>query len=198
RVGLPDLRQGRPDAAHVRRARRGAVALPRRRDRERGMIELLQHAVTAAKAAGATDVEVSHAGRTLGAARFANSYVTQSGIVVERATRVRAAVGQRIGAATTTGADAGALAEAARQAVRAAGHSPEQPKFPGFARGTQSVAASTAAAPYGPDERAAVLERVFARAARDRLLCAGSFTTGPRVRAVVTAGGVAVEHRADE
>src|SRR5262249_59065707 len=52
-----------------------------------------------------------------------------------------------------------------------------------------------ATAAVGRDERAAVLARVFARAARDGLTCAGSFVTGGRRVAVATRGGVALAHR---
>jgi predicted Zn-dependent protease len=160
------------------------------------LLDLLQHPIAAAKAAGATDVEIAHYARTLGMARFAGSTITTSGVVVERVTRVRAAVGAKVGAATTTAIDVDALAVAARQAVGAAEHSPDQPHFAGFATAgsgsTRQVADATAAC--GPGERAAVIERLFARAARDGLVCAGAFTTGPRVHAVATAGGVALEH----
>jgi predicted Zn-dependent protease len=120
--------------------------------------------------------------------------------VVERVTRVRAAVGERVGAATTSGLDAEALAAAAAHAVDAARRGPAQPHFPGFATdahgSTRDVHAATAE--HGPGDRARTLEKIFTRAARDRLVCAGSFTTGPRRYAVVTSGGVALEHEQTE
>jgi predicted Zn-dependent protease len=98
------------------------------------ILDKLQAAIAAARAAGATDVEVSHAARRLGMARFASSAITTSGVVDERVTRVRAAVGDRVGAATTSGIDAEALAAAAAQAVDAAEHGPSLRDFPGSAR----------------------------------------------------------------
>jgi len=155
------------------------------------VLERLGDAVGAARRLGATDVEVSHSARTLGMTRFANSAITQSGVVEERLTRVRVALGDRIGAATTSGLDADALRRAAAQALEAARPSPPQPAFQGFVRPGADVATVTAAAAPGPEERADVVGRIFRRAARDRLVVAGSFQSGPRTRAVVTAAGLA-------
>jgi predicted Zn-dependent protease len=171
------------------------------------VLERLAPALRAARAAGADDVEVTSEERELGATRFANSYPTQAGSIVERTTRVRAALGQRLGAATTSGLDAAALAEAARRAVENAAKGPPAPHFRGFGRGATAgaarvpagatgVAAATAA--FGPADRAAVLARAFERAARDGFTCAGAFTTQLRRRAVLTAGGVAVAHALTE
>jgi predicted Zn-dependent protease len=105
------------------------------------MRDLLEAAVRAAREAGADDVEVSHAGRDLGTTRFAGSRLTQAGTVVESTTRVRVARGGRIGSATTSGLDAGSLAEAARRAAAGAAVSPVAEGFPGFARPDERRAA---------------------------------------------------------
>lgn len=168
------------------------------------MLEILHETARAALAAGADDAEVSHAGRHLGATRFANSRLTQAGVIVESTTRVRVAVGQRVGAATTSEATREALAEAARRAVDNARQSPADEAWRGFARAGDARAPAGATGVYaatrdfGPGERADVLARIFARARRDDLECAGSFTTALRRRAVVTSGGVAVEHALTE
>jgi predicted Zn-dependent protease len=167
------------------------------------MLELLATAIEAARAAGADDVEVSHGGRDLGMTRFAGSRLTQAGSVVESTTRVRVARGGRLGSATTSGLDREALAEAARRAAASAEHSPVSASFPGFARpdptppaGATGVAGGTR--DFTPRARAEVLAGVFGRAARAAMTCAGVFTTSLRRRAVVTAGGVAVEHALTE
>ena len=165
-------------------------------------VERLEDAVAAARRLGASDVEVSHFARTLGTARFANSTVTQSGVIEERTTRVRVAVGERIGAATTSGLDAEALAEAAAQALEAARGSPATTGFRGFARPDEAPARppafDAATAALGPGDGADVLSRLFARAKGDGLLLAGSIETGPRTRAVVTAAGVSREQTTTE
>jgi PmbA protein len=164
-------------------------------------LERLDRAVALGIRLGASDVEVSHVGRTLGMARFASSAITQSGVAEERTTRIRVAVGDRLGAATTSDLDDAALEETAALAIGAAKVSPPTSGFSGFARpsvATRSArptldAATTA---LGPDERADVLARLFRRATRDGLVLAGSYQTGPRIDAVATAAGVRLGHQA--
>ena len=165
--------------------------------------ERLDRAVALGKRLGATDVEVSHLGRTFGMARFASSAITQSGVIDERTTRIRVAVGDRLGAATTSDLDDAALEATAALAIAAARSSPPSGSFTGFTRpGGAAVTARTdpdpATAALGPGERADVLGRLFRRAARDRLLLAGSFLTGTRTRAVATAAGVRALHTGSE
>ncbi len=178
----------------------------------------LHTGVKDALAAGADEAEVSHANRTMGFTRFANSYFTQAGIFVEPVTRVRVLTAGRVGAATTAGTDREALAHAARTALEIARHQPKS-NFPGFSRdrippsnppdspgfSTQPrtppelrSAHDEKTAACSPAERAEPLAAAFARAARDKLVCAGSFFTGPRESAVVTSGGVALYDRATE
>lgn len=166
------------------------------------LLDALHEGLRAAREHGASDAEVSAESRTLGTTRFANSYVTQAAVIVEQRARVRVALGRRLGSATTSGLDRDALADAALRATQAARVSPEQEGFGGFARPAPlpSVPAawSEATAAYGAADRTAVLAPMLARAARDGLTCAGGFVTGPRRRAVVTAGGVAHEHALTE
>ncbi len=166
------------------------------------ILEQLEAAVRAARQAGADDVEVSHEGKILGTTRFGCSRITQAGAMVERQTRVRVALGERVGAARTSGLDPAALAEAARQALDAARLSPPQPGFPGFGRSSGSSlitdAGITATAEFTPADRAHILGATFARGAKDNLECAGSFSTMAREVAVATSGGVAVAHRSTE
>ena len=71
------------------------------------ILERLERAVRAARAAGADEVEISHGGELAGVTRFANSTFTQAGEVVDRLTRVRVAVdGGRVGAVVTSALDA--------------------------------------------------------------------------------------------
>jgi predicted Zn-dependent protease len=164
--------------------------------RER-LLELLEIAVAAARAAGASDAEASYEGGTLGVTRFANSYFTQAGTMREGRVRVRAAAGERVGAAATSVVDADGVVEAARLATATAKHLRVVSGFTGFAAPDPSrpfLAQSrydetTAAA--APEERAERLGRIFARAARDGLTCAGALATGPTELGVVTSGGVA-------
>lgn len=173
--------------------------------RER-LLELLAGAVAAARAAGADDAEASYEGGLLGATRFANSVFTQNGVVSEGKARVRACLGPRVGAAATTILDPAGLADAARAAVEIARHQPPSETFAGFARPDPARTPLAPAgagwiedtAAWGPGDRADALARIFERAARDRLVCAGSLTTGPRELAVATGGGVAAWHRYTE
>lgn len=168
------------------------------------MLDRLRAAVTAALAAGATDAEASHLGGTMGVARFAGSSFTQTGVIEERMTRVRVAVGARVGAATTSSLEHEELTATAHLALELARSQPETPGFPGFARPEEStpgpaVAAGAAAyapqtAALGPDGRAEICARLFAYARREGLVCAGSLVTAPREIAVVTAAGVARHH----
>lgn len=168
------------------------------------LLELLRGAVAAARAAGASDAEASFEGGLLGMTRFANSYFTQNGVVCEAKCRVRVALGERVGAAATSALEPAGLADAAALAVELARHQPASRSFHGFARpdparrplATGGFDAATAE--LGPGDRADALARVFERASREKLTCAGTFVTGPREVAVATASGVAVYHRYTE
>jgi PmbA protein len=109
---------------------------------------------------------------------------------------VRAAVGARVGAAATSVVDPQGLAEAAQLAVEIARHRPAE-TFTGFARPDPARPMLARArfvegtAALDPRQHAVRLQRIFARAARDSLLCAGALHTGPTEMAVATTGGVA-------
>jgi PmbA protein len=168
------------------------------------LLSLLHQAVTRARQAGAEEVEACYEGGSLGVTRFANSYFTQAAIVVEQRARIRVAVGGGVGAAATGITDADGLAEAARQAVEIGHHRRRGARFPGFARpdpqrrplaAGRFVAATAAATPA---ERAERLGRLFVRAEKDGLRCAGSFATGPTELAVCTSGGLALYSTSSE
>ncbi len=169
------------------------------------LLELLDRTRARAIDRGASDVEISHAGRRLGFSRFAESRLTESGEVHESLTRVRAAVGSRVGTATTTGLDLASLDAAVADALEVAHRRSPSPGFEGFGRPDPSRAPVDArssfhesTATFRAADRAGVLARTFARAAQDRLVCAGSFVSGPREMAVVTQQGVARYHRVTE
>jgi predicted Zn-dependent protease len=162
------------------------------------ILSTLRAAVDAARAAGAADAEASFEGGRLGFTRFASSTFTQAGVVDEPTVRVRAMTGDgRIGAAVASSLDPTLLAATARRALEAAAAAPPpRARLAGFARPDAGrtpyparFAAATAAA--GPGERADGCARLFARAARERLQCAGLYRSGTRELATVTAGGVA-------
>jgi PmbA protein len=160
--------------------------------------------VAAARAAGADDAEATLEGGRYGFTRFASSYFTQAGTVIEPTVRVRVALAGRIGAVLTSRVDAASLAAAARAAIEVA-RAQSEPKdaFLGFARPDPGRLPypgrfSPATAAAGAAERAEVCARLFARADAERLVCAGAFKNGPRELAVVTAGGVAVHHTLTE
>src|SRR5262245_25818125 len=102
------------------------------------ILDLLAEAVKAARAAGADDVEVSHFGERAGVTRFAHSACTQAGVVEDRITRVRVALGgaggARVASAITSALDPEGLAGAAEEALALARHRPEDELFAGFAR----------------------------------------------------------------
>jgi predicted Zn-dependent protease len=163
--------------------------------------DLVDTLAAAVRRAPGDDAEISVAERRLGASRFAGSALTQTGVLHEHAARVRVVVDGRVGTAATGAVDAAALDAAAALAAESAHYQPAGGHLRHFAvpgpdrapRGGGQWVEATAA--VGPHERAAVLARVFARAARDGLTCAGVFTTGGRRVAVATRGGVAVSHR---
>jgi PmbA protein len=163
-------------------------------------LALLHGAVASARDAGADDAEVSLEGGRTGFTRFAGSYFTQAGTVVDPTVRVRVVLSGRVGAAQTSQLDTASLKSAARAALEVAraqvGSAPPASAFPGFARPDPARPPyaprfSPATAAAGPDERADACARLFARAARDQLVCAGAFKSGVRELATVTAGGVA-------
>jgi predicted Zn-dependent protease len=161
------------------------------------VLSLLQGALAAARAAGASDAEACYEGGALGVTRFANSYVTQAGMVIEGRARVRAAIGDRVGAASTSVVDPEGLAEAARLAVEIARHRRPVDSFAGFARvdpARPMLARARfveATAALDPRQHAVRCKRIFARTERDGLLAAGALHTGPTELGVVTSGGVA-------
>jgi predicted Zn-dependent protease len=168
------------------------------------ILEALHAAVQAARAAGAADAEASYEGGRFRFTRFANSYFTQAGVVDDPVVRVRVLTGDgRLGAAVSSSLATDALAVAARRAAEAARAAPVPTTRIAFARPDASrrpfpgrADAATAAA--GADEHADLCARLFARAARDRLVLAGSLHTGPREVAVVTAAGVVAHHAFSE
>src|SRR5262249_45675016 len=99
-VGLFELRQGRPDAVHVGRARLRARAFPERRGARRmspqGRLELLERALGVP---GADEIEICFCGGRAGATRFANSQIVQSAVLEDPIVQVRAALGRRVGVA---------------------------------------------------------------------------------------------------
>jgi PmbA protein len=160
------------------------------------LLALLARAVARARSAGADEAEASYEGGALGVTRFASSYFTQAAMVVEPRARLRVAVGGRLGAAATGITDDQGLADAAAQALDIARHRGGSQRFPGFGRpGLRPSLARgrfvEATAQAGPEERAQRLGRLFQRARRDGLTCAGSFATGPTEVAVCTSGGIA-------
>lgn len=169
-----------------------------------GLLERLAAVTRAAQAAGASDAEVSYFGRALGMTRFAGSVFTQAGVVIERRIRVRVAVGARIGAVTTGLVDESALADAAAQAVAIAREHPPRPEPLAFARPAEARSPlatarfSAATAEASPALRAEACGRMFARAAKDGLVCAGALVTGPVEVAVATSAGVALYQRHTE
>jgi PmbA protein len=161
------------------------------------LLSVLGSALRAARAAGAAEAEASYEGGALGVTRFASSYFTQAGEVVEGRARLRVAVDGRLGAASTGVVDEDGLADAIGRAMEIARHRRAGEPLSGFARprpGRRPLAGGRhveGTAAVSPDERAQRLGRVFRRAAAQDLLCAGALATGPTELAVATSGGVA-------
>jgi PmbA protein len=153
------------------------------------ILERLEAALRAARAAGARAAEASHEGRELETVRFANSTVTGATLVREHQTRIRVLVGDRLGAATTSSLEPAALADAAAQAVAAARLMPPTPELPDFAVGGE-VTSLPDEPPTPPGSWPTIIETIFGIAARHGLTGAGSLTNGPRELAVATTGGV--------
>ena len=165
--------------------------------------EAVTAAIAAARDAGADDVECSYDGGEVAFHRYARSRFTQVGAVTTGTLRVRALVGNRLGAQLTGTLDADAVRATARGAVDAARNAPALDVKLAFA----APGGDASDAPAAPTAREipeaftsagapATLARAFAVAAKQSMHCAGALKIVRRSRAVRTAAGV--DRRADE
>lgn len=145
------------------------------------------------KKSGADQAEAVFLGSNYGLTRYANSIIHQN--VAEKNSRVyfRVVLGRKIGVASTNTFEKEELRRALNAALEIARHQLETPHFAGLPekqKYPKLTSYSKATAAFGPKERAAVLKKVFERAARQKLLAYGSLRSGEGEVAVVNTNGV--------
>jgi predicted Zn-dependent protease len=100
--------------------------------------EAARHAIAAARAAGADDVEISYASRECHFVRFASSRFTQVGQTENKSLRIRAIRDKRLGTQMCATTRTDAVEAAARAAVDAAAMAPRLDVAFGFSTGSGS------------------------------------------------------------
>ncbi|MCI0330284.1 MAG: TldD/PmbA family protein [candidate division Zixibacteria bacterium] len=145
------------------------------------------------KKSGADQAEAVYVGSNSGLTRYANSIIHQN--VAESNSRVyfRVALGKKIGVASTNTFEKGELSRALNAALEIARHQRETLHFnglPGKQKYPKLTSYYKATAAFGPKERAAVLKKIFEKAAKHNLQAYGSLKTGEGELAVLNSNGV--------
>ncbi len=147
--------------------------------------------VLAASTAPETEVLISHVDSAL--TRFANSTIHQNVAETNTLVRVRVAVEQRVGTASTNDLRPEALRALAGEALSTARFAPVNPDWPGLPA-PQSIAPVDAwveaTAQYGPDERAAQVAVICHQARAAGAQAFGAFTIERSELAVANSHGV--------
>lgn len=156
---------------------------------------MLTLASVALQACPADAVEVACQVADSALTRFANNQIHQNVQAQTVEVRVRAAIGKRVGFASTTSTDPEALRRAAAQAAAASRLAAELPDFAGLPEpapvaGSAGFAPATAACT--PDERAALVDVICDRARQRGLLAAGACATEVHTLAIANSRGIAV------
>ncbi|MGE5586207.1 MAG: TldD/PmbA family protein [Bacillota bacterium] len=130
--------------------------------------------------------------------RFANSEIHQN--TGERTTEVvvRSVFGRKVGVASTTSLDRGAVEETVRRAEDIAKLQPENPGFPGLPGPAEYGAADgycEETAACSPEQRAAGVAEICGLAVKNGLVASGSFSTTAREAMVANSRGLLAEMR---
>ena len=149
----------------------------------------------------ADQTEVLFLGKDSHLTRFANSYIHQNVSESNAEIRVRAALGKRIGVASTNNLSPEGLARVVEAAETVARFQPEQPDFeslPGPMPIQAAKGFSEATAAYTPEARAEGVGLICRRAQEAKLSASGAFTTEVSELAVANSLGTWAYHPATE
>ena len=141
----------------------------------------------------ADETEIAYIGTESGLTRFANSYIHQNVHENDRRIYFRAVLGRRVGVASTNSIVLDDLKKTAANAVEIARTQPENPNFPGLPKPAKYKALNTFdsdTARFGPGDRARVVKKVIAEAARKNFTVAGSCAIGSGEIAVLNSHGL--------
>jgi PmbA protein len=141
----------------------------------------------------ADQTEAVFLGSSAGLTRFANSYIHQN--VAESKTTVyfRAAIGRKLGVASTTSfslTDLRRCLRAATDIARKQVENPQFEKFPGPQQYPEVETYFEKTARFSPKQRASKLKRIFAKTIKNNLDAAGAFSTGEGELAVLNSNGL--------
>lgn len=155
---------------------------------------LCERVLQMAADAGATQAEVLYSSTISALTRFAVNAIHQNVAEQNEEIRVRAVLGRKIGVTTVNQLDDRALHDVVRRAVASASVQPEHPDFQSLP-GPEPIPATPGAysettAAYGPEERAAGVGAVVARAVEHGFEAAGAFETSAGQLAVANSLGV--------
>jgi PmbA protein len=146
------------------------------------------------KESEADQTESVYIGGESGLTRFANSTIHQNVFEVNSKIYFRAALGRKIGVASTNSFTAADLEKALSNAVEIARNQRENPHFPGLPPKQAILSLNThveKTARFTPIQRAQEIKKIFDKAKVHDLTAAGSFSTGESEIAVVNSNGVA-------
>ncbi len=125
--------------------------------------------------------------------RFAYNVIHQNVAEVDANLEVRAAFGQRVGAASTNDLSPGGIERVVRQACALARHLPERPDWPGLPEPQVLSEVSSfdeAVAAMTPEVRARAVAGICGAAHGQRLLASGAFSTTQSAYAVMNSTGL--------
>jgi predicted Zn-dependent protease len=146
------------------------------------------------KESEADQTEAVYIGGEGGLTRFANSTIHQNVFEVNSKIYFRAALGKKIGVASTNSFTKADLAKALSNATEIARNQKENPHFPGLPSKGAVLSLNThfeKTARFTPIQRAQKIKRIFDNAKVHDLTAAGSFSTGEAEIAVANTNGVA-------
>ena len=141
----------------------------------------------------ADQTEAVFVGSSMGLTRFANSYIHQNVAETNNKVYFRAAVGKKLGVASTNSMSLTDLKRSLRDATAIAKKQKENPHFEAFPQPQeypQIEAYYPKTAKFTPKQRANKLKRLFAKTIRNNLDAAGAFATGEGELAVLNSNGL--------
>jgi PmbA protein len=158
-------------------------------------IELLKKVISLTEA---DQVEALVMSETTGLTRFANSTIHQNVFEKDAVVYLRAALGKKVGVASSNLLDEGSLKKLARTAVEIAKSQVDNPDFEGFSKSPRAEQVDVYFESTGecaPQKRAENVKVVIDAANRLNFLAAGSHWTSAKELAVANSAGTEQYHR---
>ena len=147
--------------------------------------------VLALSEAGQT--EILYHGEEAGLTRYANSYIHQNVFEDNRKIYFRSVVGKRVGVASTNSMAIEDLKKTMADSLEIAKQQPENPDFPGLpkpAKYRQIDTYDEATAKFSPSNRAKVVKKIIAKAAKKNFTVAGACSSSRGEFAVLNSLGL--------